>query len=108
MTKRALIKLCAVWQERLLLQSWVISSVVLDKAMETWGLVEFDRQYLAAKIKLHPDGPEGVEFYLVHELLHLRLCAWQGSTAELESAINLLTRAFIKAHSRKRKSVNAS
>lgn len=97
MTKPALAKLCAVWQERLLLQDWTIL-VEFDKALDSWGHAEWTDLYRHANIKIHPDGPEGIEFYLVHELIHLRV----GKIGE--TRINLLARAFMKAYHRKKRS----
>ncbi len=101
MTKPALLKLCALWQERLLLQDWTVS-IEMDRELESWGLNEWEETYRTAKIKIHPDGPEGVEFYVVHELLHLRLFKIRV-TAETELTINFLVRSFLRAYRRKRK-----
>lgn len=101
MTKPALAKLCRLWQERLLLQDWTVA-VSIDPALCDWGFAAWEELYVSARIKLHPDGPEGLEFYLVHELLHLRLghCRY---TSDLEVSINLLARSFLKAYQRRRR-----
>lgn len=102
MTKAALGKLCALWQERLLLQDWAIT-IELDRALESWGLNEWDDVYRTAKITIHPDGPEGIEFFVIHELLHLRLYR-SRLTEDLELVINLLSRTLLNAYHRKQKS----
>lgn len=100
MRKTAIAKLCWLWQERLLLQDWTVV-VTIDPTLESWGLAEWEDLYVSAKITLHPDGPEGLEFYLVHELLHLRLGHCRH-TPDLEVSINLLARGFLRAYHRRR------
>lgn len=106
MTKPALVKLTALWQERLLLQDWGVT-VEFDKEIsyegrEVQGRVEWDAREMTARVLLRPAEPEVVESTLIHELLHLRLFKVRV-TEEVELVINLLARAFMKAHHRKKR-----
>lgn len=101
MTKPALAKLCAIWQERLLLQDWGVVAE-FSKDLTDCGRITWDKSEMTAAIVIKTDTPEMIESTLVHELLHLRLCRVKV-TAELENVINLLARTFIKAYRRNRK-----
>lgn len=99
MTKPALNKLCKIWQARLLLQDWGVEAV-FTRDLGCMGKVEWDAREMTALISIEPS--EGVEETLIHELLHLRLYKIR-LTEELELAINLLVRGFMKAYHRGRK-----
>lgn len=84
-------KLCRLWQKRLRLQDWTVNAI-FNSQQETWGLNEFSDLYKRSLITIHADGPEGDEFYLVHELVHL-----YGLMDDPQ--INRITRAFMQAYS---------
>lgn len=106
MTRPALAKLCAVWQERLLLQDWGVT-VEFDKDLAldgrpVQGKVEWDAREMTAAVWVKPADNETVESTLIHELLHLRLFKVRV-TDEVELVINLLSRSFMKAYHRKKR-----
>lgn len=72
---------------------------VFTRDLGCMGKVEWDAREMTALISIEPS--EGVEETLIHELLHLRLYKIR-LTEELELAINLLVRGFMKAYHRGR------
>ena len=101
MTQPSLETLCRTWQERLLLQDWTVD-IKFRPMDECWGLCEFYDDCDRASVTINPkNGPESYEFYVVHELLHLRQRKLKGTNHHIENAINLLTRSFLKAYKRK-------
>lgn len=102
MNERELLRLCRVWQKRLLLQDWTITSVTYDDTLPEWGEIVYNDLSDVAAVKIHPLGPEGPEFYLVHELLHIRLRKVHGIEDDEENVINMLSRAFLKVYPKRK------
>jgi hypothetical protein len=106
----------AVWQERLQLEDWHISVVMLPRAelkSKTLGGIRWDKKKKSAVISvLHPSGYrlpyremlDDLEFTIVHELVHLELASLprsEASRSNEEHAVNRLTEALLKLDGRR-------
>ena len=72
------------------------------------GHIDYDDTELTATIRIldgAESSPEGIERTLIHELLHLRLAAWEAPYGHppLETAINLLADSLYAGYRRRRK-----
>jgi hypothetical protein len=101
MTKKQVGALAIVWQERMLLDDWSIT-VVVDATLPTAGHCEWDPNY-SAKISLLPGNPRIMERVLVHELCHILMHRWDKPKAAVESTVEHLTNAFLRAYPARRR-----
>lgn len=120
MDQKKLAHLTKLWQKRLRLQDWQVTTLLVpDSEMpELLGEIPLDGTELKATLHINKDlvTPDNMESTIVHELLHLRLLPFSdGSFDEpdhdnREVAINLLAsvllRAFTRPTRRKRQGTN--
>ena len=76
-----------------------------DAMGDELGHADYHDTELTATIRLLDGEPETVERTLLHELLHLRLAAWDAPYGHppLETAINLLADSLYAGYRRRRK-----
>jgi len=106
MTEKQLARMCRTWQRRLRLQDWRVDVRVAEDLGDEYGRVDFDETEQTATILLvRSDDAEAIERTLIHELLHLRLAAWDAPYGHppQETAINLLADSLYASYRRRRK-----
>jgi hypothetical protein len=110
LTEKQITRLCRTWQRRLRLRDWRVEVrlAAQEEMGDEQGHVDYDDTELTAKVRLL-DGDdrtsEDIERTLIHELLHLRLAAWEvpyGHQPQ-ETAINLLADSLYAGYRRRRK-----
>ena len=112
MEQKPLARLCRTWQRRLRLQDWRVEvrfAPSEEFPKDEQARVEYDDTELTATILLQDQGePEVIERTLVHELLHLRLAAWEAPYGHppVETAINLLADSLYAGYRRRRRKTN--
>ncbi len=110
LTEKQLTRLCRTWQRRLRLQDWRVEVryATQEEMGDEVGHVDYDDTELTGTIRV-PDSDtasaESIERTLIHELLHLRLAAWEAPYGHppLETAINLLADSLYAGYRRRRK-----
>lgn len=111
MTGNSLARLCRTWQRRLRLQDWRVDVgfVPAGEMDGDYGRTEYDETEQTASISVSEEiEAQTVERTLIHELLHLRLCAWDAPQGHppMETAINLLADALYAGYRRRRRTTN--
>lgn len=109
LTEKQLTRLCRTWQRRLRLQDWRVDVRVAEDLGDEYGRVDFDETEQTATILLvRSDDAEAIERTLIHELLHLRLAAWDAPYGHppQETAINLLADSLYAGYRRRRRQTN--
>jgi len=98
LTDRQLKRLVNKWRKRLSIEDWKLTAIKYDDTLTgEWADIEFDEYHERINlIRLRPDCPDGEEFLIVHELLHVLLRKLSGKLENEELAINKLARAFVK------------
>lgn len=112
-TEEELIKLCREWQEHLRIEYWSVALRIARardfSLANSQGECNWTITTAMATIKIldpldYPESPfkQDMEKTLVHELLHLHFCAFDGTAAGsmeekmLERTIDHLARALVK------------
>lgn len=102
-----LARLCRTWQRRLRLQDWRVDIrfAPADEMGDEWGHTDYDDTAQSASVRLLDQEDAAVEQTLIHELLHLRLAAWDApyNHPPLETAINLLADSLYTGYRRTRR-----
>jgi hypothetical protein len=111
LTEKQITSLCRTWQRRLRLRDWRVEVRVVEDLGDEYGRVDYDDTELTAKIWLlggDDRTSEDIERTLIHELLHLRLAAWEAPYGHppQETAINLLADSLYAGYRRRRRQTN--
>jgi hypothetical protein len=108
LTEKQITRLCRTWQRRLRLRDWRVEVrfAAQEEMGDEVGHVDYDDTELTGTIRVHgSETASAVERTLIHELLHLRLAAWDAPYGHppLETAINLLADSLYAGYRRRRK-----
>ncbi len=103
LTERQLKLLVNKWRRRLGIEDWKLVSIRYDDTIENaWAEIDIEDFNERISIRLHPEPPpEGEEFCIVHELIHVVLRKLKGKHEDEELAINKLARALSTKRCRK-------
>lgn len=98
LNERQLRRLTSKWRKRLAIEDWKVSDVRYDDSIaDAWADIDMDEFHERINlIRLHPECPDGEEFLICHELLHIVLRKLRGKTEDEELAINKIAHALVQ------------